>query len=83
MAKTYSSIKINNVDFYYSYNTLVAVKYSNGLKVSENIWSRTTGKHLNEICSDKKSRLTRDEFKKEVTKAMKEAKLKELPLVNY
>lgn len=41
------------VRLYFSYNTLVAVDDL----VSENEWSRTTGKLLNELEPDKKSRV--------------------------
>jgi hypothetical protein len=36
-------------DYYYSYKTLVAFRDRHGLIVRENVWGRTTGKHLNWI----------------------------------
>lgn len=42
-----------SVRLYFSYNTLVAVDED----VSQNEWSRTTGKMLNELQPDKKARV--------------------------
>ncbi len=43
---------------YYSYDTIVAFRGSDGLKVRQNEWNTTTGKHLNWIDGgDKKGRL--------------------------
>jgi hypothetical protein len=52
------------IDTYYSYATPVAFRSHNGkLYVSENVWSRTTGKHLTQIDGgDKKSRIPHDQF---------------------
>lgn len=50
---------------YYSYETPVAVNFpeTEGFVVSENIWSRTTGKHLDQI-SHKNNRLLYDQFER-------------------
>ena len=48
---------VDNIHFYFSYKTLIAVKKGNKLLISENEWSTTTGKHLNLIDSDKKKRI--------------------------
>lgn len=45
----------NGLEFYYSYSTLVAFRsIETGLVVSKNIWSTTTGKHLNWIDGGRK-----------------------------
>jgi hypothetical protein len=50
---------------YYSYATPVAFERYGKLFVSENVWSRTTGKHLTQIDGgDRKSRIPHDEFVK-------------------
>ena len=50
---------------YYSYATPVAFVRYGKLFVSENVWSRTTGKHLTQIDGgDKKSRIPHDQFVK-------------------
>ena len=54
---------INNVDYYFSYNTLVAFNHrSIGLVIMKNYWGNTTGKHLNWIDRDKTIRVDEDEF---------------------
>ena len=45
-------VYINDVELYFSYCTLVAVRGSEGLKVAINEWSKTTGKLLNELNAD-------------------------------
>lgn len=48
---------------YYSYKTIIAFMGSHGLKVRQNDWSTTTGKHLNWIDGGKKElRLKGEEF---------------------
>ena len=52
-------------DYYFSYETLVAfASDQHGLVVRENVWSNTTGKHLNWINRDKDSRVTSEVFNK-------------------
>ena len=52
-----------NLKVYYSYTTPVALEINGQLKVSENRWSITTGRHLTWIDGgNKKARLKRDEF---------------------
>jgi len=52
-----------NLKVYYSYTTPVALEIDGQLKVSENQWSVTTGRHLTWIDGgNKKARLKRDEF---------------------
>jgi|TARA_R100000479_G_C6272324_1_gene159962 hypothetical protein len=54
---------INNVDYYFSYNTLVAFNHSStGLVIMKNYWGNTTGKHLNWIDRDKTIRVDEDIF---------------------
>lgn len=50
-------------DYYFSYKTLVAFRGPDGrLVVMKNYWGTTTGKHLNAINDDKKSRVSKDDF---------------------
>jgi hypothetical protein len=52
---------------YFSYKTCVAFcTYDTGMVISENCWSTTTGKFLNSINPDKKRRLERKEFEKQL-----------------
>ena len=58
------------IDTFYSYATPVAFRQDGKLFVSENVWSRTTGKHLTQIDGgDKKSRIPHVEFEKLYNKA--------------
>lgn len=63
----------NGIDFYYSYQTLVAFRTpEHGLTVCKNTYSNTTGKHLNWIDGgNKATRLDREEFEELLQKAMK------------
>lgn len=42
-----------DVTFYFSYRTLIAVRFPNGhLLMRENVWGPTTGRHMNAIRRD-------------------------------
>jgi hypothetical protein len=54
---------VNNIDYYFSYKTLVAFNHkSTGLVIRENLWGNTTGKHLNWIDNDKSKRVDTPTF---------------------
>jgi hypothetical protein len=57
-------LEFGTLTLYYSYKTIVAFSTpETGRVVSENVWSTTTGKHLNWIDGgNKKERIGRDEF---------------------
>lgn len=55
-------VELGGLSIYFSYHTPVAYRGSEGLVISENCWSTTTGKHLNWICPDKSRRIPNDEF---------------------
>ena len=56
-------VDLGDIEFYYSYETIVAyADNQDRLVCSENYWGVTTGKHLNWIQSDKKSRVKHDKF---------------------
>lgn len=54
----------HNIKVYFSYKTVIAIEMGSNLYISDNIWSNTTGKHLNDIDPDKSKRLPRAEFEK-------------------
>jgi len=69
-----NSIKMSfdNLDLYFSYETVIAYRDENGLTIRKNDWSTTTGKHLNSISDDKSRRIDGELFEtklKEVLKA--------------
>jgi len=48
LAPNFNELVIDNVSIWFSYQNPVAI-YSDGLYISKNIWSPTTGNHLNII----------------------------------
>jgi hypothetical protein len=42
----FTSVEIGELDMFFSYETLVAVRSKHGWLVSENVWSNTTGKQM-------------------------------------
>ena len=50
------------VVLYFSYKTLIAFEDNEGLTISKNEWSKTTGKHLNSINTDKDKRIDQEQF---------------------
>jgi len=63
LCNNFNKVTVNYASFYFSYKTIVAFAVYQKFYVSENIWSRTTGKHLNMLC-EKKERINHSEFKK-------------------
>lgn len=66
-AGNFNSVSINGVKFYFSYETCVAVVLKTNFNGNyayaiQNQWGATTGKHLNWFCTDKKSRLSPEDF---------------------
>ena len=43
---------IGTTCYYFSYQTLIAVRHKGVLVIRQNVWSTTTGKHLNQINPD-------------------------------
>ncbi len=56
------AVRMGALTLYWSYKTIVAFAVSGRIVVCENVWSRTTGKHLNFIDSNKANRLPVGEF---------------------
>jgi len=48
--------------FYFSYETCIAVESSKGLFITKNIWSNTTGKHLDYLSRDKNIRISKGDL---------------------
>ena len=62
ISKNMHRVDVGNNVMYFSYETLIAFFFEHELLVSENIYSNTTGKHINQLEPDKKLRLPRKEF---------------------
>lgn len=77
-----NTIKVNveTATFYFSYQTCVAFHtYQTGLVVCENVWSTTTGKHLNWIDGgDKEGRLPYREFQAQLAEVTSNFSLPEV-----
>lgn len=71
-------VKINNLKIYFSYEDIIAFSSNGILYVSENIWSKTTGKHINYIEPRRKNRLPYDIFKEKLREALIEHNLIDL-----
>jgi hypothetical protein len=71
-------VREGNLTRYYSYETVVAFDHpETGLVVCKNIWSRTTGKHLNWIGGHKKDRLKRHVFTAMLDNLIKNGRVQE------
>jgi len=64
--QNFKCVELGNITLYYSYETIIAFRDRNGLTISENVWSKTTGKHLNEICTNKNIRIPYSEFQQKL-----------------
>lgn len=62
-------LTIGNLSLWFSYKTIVAFSGNNGFYVVENVYSKTTGKLLNELEQDKKKRLNVNDFKAKLQEA--------------
>ncbi len=70
------AVTIGDLTLYFSYDTVVAFRdVDTGLVISENIWSTTTGKHLNAINPNKKLRIPREQFKVKLGEVLKKHNL--------
>lgn len=65
-------VRIGHLKLYFSYGKIVAFRYDNAKPVvMRNVFSMTTGKHLNAIDGgDYESRLSTDEFAVELSSAL-------------
>lgn len=62
VASNFTIVYVGDMTLWFSYSTMVAFRKGAVKVVSENQWSKTTGKHLNAIESDKALRVPYDEF---------------------
>jgi hypothetical protein len=61
-ANNFYRLDLHSFSFLFSYETCVAYSALTDLYISENVWSQTTGKHLNLLNPDKSIRLPNEEF---------------------
>ncbi|MFA5197714.1 MAG: hypothetical protein WC437_04845 [Patescibacteria group bacterium] len=55
-------IRLKSIKIWYSYHHIVAFSINDEKYVSTNVWSRTTGKHINAIEPDHAKRMPYDVF---------------------
>lgn len=61
----------NNLTVYFSYETPVAFSFNGRVTGSENIWSQTTGKHLNMIPGNvEENRVSFDVFERSLNQLL-------------
>ena len=69
---------IGELTLYFSYSTVVAFYTPDTrLVISENVWSSTTGKHLNYIDRDKNKRVDNNKFEDKLEEVLEKYNLKE------
>ena len=64
--QNYNIVSVGNLTLWFSYQTCIAIHTGYKLIISKNVWSKTTGKHLNQVDPDKTKRLDYEEFKKQL-----------------
>ena len=69
LSPNFNELVIDNVSIWFSYQNPVAI-YSDRLYISKNIWSSTTGNHLNIINLDKSLRVDHAEVLEAIRKAV-------------
>lgn len=76
-ARNANAVKIGKLTLYFSYETIVAFREEGHLEVvCENVWSSTTGKHLNWIDGgDKAGRVPSEEFQAKLHEVLKKYNL--------
>ena len=67
-----NSVTIGRIKLFFSYKTIIAFSCDSGFYCSKNIWSRTTGKFLNDLEPDKNKRLPNDLFNFKLNQALKQ-----------
>ena len=65
-------VSVGNLTLHFSYETVIAFNSPfSGFVISENVWSTTTGRHLNEISPMKPLRIANDVFKAKLSEVLK------------
>lgn len=64
LASNLHAVNIGKLKLYYSHETVIAFRRGDKLTISRNVWSKTTGKHLNILSEDKEERLGHEVFLK-------------------
>lgn len=62
VSSNFTVVHMDHMSLWFSYSTMIAFRIGADMFVSENNWSKTTGKHLNAVESDKSKRIPYAEF---------------------
>ena len=68
-------VTIGKLTLYFSYETVIGFEDEKGEFISENVWSTTTGRHLNWLENDKKARIQHSVFINKLDDCLKRHKL--------
>lgn len=63
VGNNFTRLEWNGVTIWFSFETPIAFDEGRGIVISENVWTNTTGKHMNFINPDKSKRIPNDLFK--------------------
>ncbi|RLI66737.1 MAG: hypothetical protein DRO67_00655 [Candidatus Asgardarchaeum californiense] len=63
-AKSATYTTLEGDQFWFSYDTCIAFRAEGKLTIIKNLWSNTTGRHLNAIDKDKSKRVDQEVFNK-------------------
>ena len=69
------AVRIGILTLYFSYDTVIAFRGKTGFHISNNVWSKTTAKHLNAINKDKSTREKHEIFLENLRKELSHHKL--------
>ena len=60
--QNFNKVVLKNLILYFSYKTIIAFNYNGLITISKNVWSKTTGRHLNYVNDDKSIRVDNTKF---------------------
>jgi hypothetical protein len=66
----FNSVVIGSLKLYFSYKTIIGFTDHGNIIVCENIWSKTTGKHLNQIDPSHSNRLDYQLFQSKLNEVL-------------
>jgi hypothetical protein len=69
LLNNFREVQIGGIQVWFSFETPIAFKKNGIFYCSENVWTRTTAKHLNIICSNKSERIPNKRFMELLTQA--------------
>jgi len=65
------AVDIGNLTLYFSYDTVIAYQDKGDFHICKNMWSTTTGRHLNRLSKDKREREDPETFGRGLNEVLK------------